>query len=104
MMIKQKFNYELSEICIMAILSEGDSYGYQINQQLLEILDMSESTLYPILRKLEKQGVIESYGREHNGRLRRYCKLTSTGISMVSDAKEKWKYLKQWVDTKLLEA
>lgn len=102
-MTDNRFCYDLSEVCIMAILSGGDSYGYEINQQLLEVLDMSESTLYPILRKLEKLGVVESYGKEHNGRLRRYCKLTPYGKDVMRDVITKWEQLKQWVDGKFSE-
>ena len=98
-----KFMYELNDFCVMAILCKGASYGYQINQELLEVLDMSESTLYPILKKLEKQGVVESYSSEHGGRLRRYCKLTEHGNITIENAKRQWKALRDWVDTKFEE-
>jgi PadR family transcriptional regulator PadR len=98
-----KFMYELNDFCVIAILSKGDSYGYQINQELLEVLDMSESTLYPILKKLEKQGNVESYSSEHGGRLRRYCKLTEQGKLTVESAKLQWQALRDWIDTKFEE-
>lgn len=102
-MPEQKFSHELNDFCVMAILNKGDSYGYQINQMLLEVLDMSESTLYPVLRKLERQGIVESYSREHGGRLRRYCRLTPGGCRVLEEAKLQWHTLKQWVDEKLEE-
>lgn len=95
-----KFSYELNDFCTMAILAKGDSYGYQINQELLEVLDMSESTLYPILRKLERQGIIESYSKEHGGRLRRYCRLTPGGQRVLSEAKCQWDELNSWIREK----
>ena len=98
-----KLRFELTDLCVLAILSGGDSYGYEINQQLITVLDISESTLYPILKKLEKQGIIRSYSREHGGRLRRYCALTPLGKSAVEDAKAQWRSLRDWIDGKLEE-
>ncbi|MDR3551860.1 MAG: PadR family transcriptional regulator [Clostridia bacterium] len=102
-MASDKFTYELNDFCVMAILSKGESYGYQINQELLEVLDMSESTLYPVLRKLERQGIVQSYSAEHGGRLRRYCRLTPGGLRVFEEAKRQWRALKEWVDNKLGE-
>lgn len=98
-----KFSYDLNEFCVMAILSKGDSYGYQINQELLNVLDMSESTLYPVLRKLEREGIIQSYSAEHGGRLRKYCKLTPGGQRVLEDAKSQWRTLRDWIDQKFGE-
>lgn len=101
-MSNEKFKYELNDLCIMAILAQGDSYGYQINQELLEVLDMSESTLYPALKKLERQGILQSYSREHGGRLRRYCRLTPGGLRVLGEAKIEWQALRDWIDSKLM--
>ena len=96
-----RFDYELSDLCVMAILSDGDSYGYEMNQELLEVLEMSESSLYPILKKFERQGIVEGYSREQGGRLRRYYRLTPAGRATLEDAKTKWAALRQWLDRKL---
>lgn len=102
-MAGDRFQYDLNEFCVMAILSKGDSYGYEINQELLEVLELSESTLYPVLRKLERDGIIQSYSAEHGGRLRRYCKLTPGGQRVLEDAKRQWITLKNWVEQKFGE-
>lgn len=100
-MSTDRFNFELSDLCVIAILASGDSYGYQINQELLEVMEMSESSLYPILKKFERQGIVEGYSREQGGRLRRYYRLTEQGLATLEDAKHKWAGLKQWLDSKL---
>jgi PadR family transcriptional regulator PadR len=99
---EDRFNFELSDMCVIAILAGGDSYGYQINQELLEVLEMSESSLYPILKKFERQGIVEGYSREQGGRLRRYYKLTAEGSKTLENAKVQWVALRQWLDTKLV--
>jgi PadR family transcriptional regulator PadR len=96
----ERFNFELSDMCVIAILAGGDSYGYQINQELLDVMEMSESSLYPILKKFERQGTVEGYSREQGGRLRRYYRLTPQGLLTLEDAKVKYAALRQWLDMK----
>ena len=69
----------LLEACVLAELNRQDVYGYQLTQQLRQVLDISESTLYPILRRLEKGGKVESYTTQYNNRLRKYFHLTEEG-------------------------
>ena len=61
----------LIEACILKLLMRGDSYGYQLVRDAQEVLTLSESTLYPVLRRLENQQALTVYSMEHNGRLRR---------------------------------
>ena len=67
------------DVCVLAALAHGDSYGYQIIKDVPQTLALSESTLYPILRRLSKQGALREYSKEHNGRLRKYYSLTDEG-------------------------
>lgn len=67
------------EACVLKILSRGDSYGYQIIKDITAIVELSESTLYPILRRLESGGDLTVYSTEHNGRLRKYYSITDSG-------------------------
>lgn len=67
------------DACVLAALSRGDSYGYEIIRQMPEPLEASESTLYPVLRRLAKQGLLSSYAAEHDGRQRRYYAITDAG-------------------------
>ncbi|MBU9789503.1 PadR family transcriptional regulator [Lentilactobacillus sp. TOM.63] len=69
------------EYCILAVLNKGDSYGYQIIKDVEATFPISESTLYPILKRLEKNEYITSHNEIYNNRVRRYYHLTSAGIT-----------------------
>ncbi len=64
---------------VLSILDEGDTYGYQLSERVAGIVDVAETALYPVLRRLEAQGWLGTYAVEHNGRLRKYYRLTGTG-------------------------
>ena len=81
----------LLEACVLAVLTKGDSYGYQLIKDIGACVSISESTLYPILKRLETGNMLEVYSVEHNGRLRRYYKITPVGISRLADFQEEWK-------------
>ena len=81
----------LLEICVLTVLSRGDSYGYQIIKDVSPYIDISESTLYPILKRLEAAEALTVYSVEHNGRLRKYYKITDMGQSKIYDFLEEWK-------------
>lgn len=85
----------LMDACVLAVLTRGDTYGYVLTQQVRGIMDISESTLYPVLRRLQKDGCLETYDQSFQGRNRRYYKITEKG-------KEKYKeYIKEWDEYKL---
>ena len=69
----------LLEICVLAVLKQGDSYGYQLIKDVSQCIEISESTLYPILKRLEAANCLTTYSREHNGRLRKYYRITEAG-------------------------
>ena len=73
------------DVCVLASLLAEDSYGYKIIQSLNGVVDISESTLYPILRRLEAGDCLTSYSVEHNGRLRKFYSITSKGEEKISD-------------------
>lgn len=79
------------EICVLAVLNRGDSYGYQIVKDVSAFIDISESTLYPILKRLETSNCLTVYSVEHNSRLRKYYKITDIGQEKIKDFLEKWK-------------
>ena len=72
-------------------LLQEDSYGYKIIKDLDQYVKISESTLYPILRRLENAGNVSVYSAEHNGRLRKYYKITEDGINKLKEFLEEWK-------------
>ena len=69
----------LLDACVLAVIEEGDAYGYRLTQKTVEVLKVSESSLYPVLRRLEQQGCFETYSRESGGRLRKYYHMTEEG-------------------------
>ncbi len=73
------------DVCVLAALISSDSYGYRIIQSLKDTVDISESTLYPILKRLEANGCLTSYSVEHNGRLRRFYSLTEAGREKIRE-------------------
>ncbi|MDR1100782.1 MAG: PadR family transcriptional regulator [Clostridiales bacterium] len=79
---------------VLSILSKGDAYGYIITQEVMKILEVSESTLYPALRRLQKNGCLEAYDHTENGRNRRYYKITASGRARLKE------YLLAWSDSK----
>ena len=80
----------LIEACILKLLLRGDSYGYQLVREAEEVLTISESTLYPVLRRLETAGALTVYTMEHNGRLRKYYAITEGGKKKIDDFLVEW--------------
>lgn len=80
----------LTEACILKLLTYGDSYGYQLVKDLEEVMVVSESTLYPVLRRLEADSALTVYTMEHNGRLRKYYAVTDIGRSRIGDFLREW--------------
>ena len=85
----------LLDVCVLALLSRGDSYGYELINKLSDVIEVSESTLYPILKRLEGVGQLVTYSREHNGRLRRYYRITKDGQKRLSEFDDEWKEMQK---------
>ncbi len=81
----------LLEVCVLAAIKEEESYGYQIVKDMQPYIAISESTLYPILRRLEEGGLLTVRSAEHNGRLRKYYRITAEGLSRIQTFEEEWK-------------
>lgn len=81
----------LLDACVLSIVSENDTYGYEITQEIKNKLAISESTLYPVLRRLQKEKYLETYDREVTGRNRRYYRITKEGNSKLIYYKNSWK-------------
>ena len=88
----------LIEDCVMAAIRKQDSYGYQIIKDISPYLSISESTLYPILKRLESNGNLTVYSIEHNGRLRKYYQITQAGMDKIEDFKQEWNKLQKAYD------
>lgn len=80
----------LLDVCVLAAIQSEDSYGYQIIKDIRPYVDVSESTLYPILRRLEEGRLLTVRSVEHNGRLRKYYRITDAGKARIEDFKRDW--------------
>ena len=89
----------LTEACILKLLTRGDSYGYQLVREAEEVLSISESTLYPVLRRLETSGALRVYSIEHNGRLRKYYSITEQGRGFLKELENSWDELTSAVNS-----
>ena len=80
----------LLDVCVLTAIKNEDSYGYQIIKDIKPFVDISESTLYPILRRLETAELLTVRSAEHNGRLRKYYRITDAGRKRIEDFKSEW--------------
>ena len=83
----------LLDACVLASIRGAPSYGYQIIKDMKPYVEMSESTLYPILRRLEASKLLTVRSAEHNGRLRKYYHITPQGLKRLSEYREDWREL-----------
>ena len=81
----------LLDVCVLAAIQDGESYGYRIIKEMKPYLEMSESTLYTILKRLETAGMLTVRTAEHDGRLRKYYNITNRGRARLAEFQEEWK-------------
>ena len=81
----------LLDVCVLAAIKSKDSYGYKIIKDMSPYSEISESTLYPILRRLESARLMTVYTAEHGGRLRKYYRITPAGLERLETFKREWK-------------
>ena len=84
----------LLDACVLGIVAESDAYGYTLTQKVQEVVDISESTLYPVLRRLQKSEYLTTYDQPFEGRNRRYYSITDKGNELLGF------YRKEWIDYK----
>ena len=80
----------LLDICVLAAIKNEDSYGYQIIKDMKPYVELSESTLYTILKRLELAGMLSVRTAEHGGRLRKYYHITQRGLARIQEFREDW--------------
>lgn len=88
----------LLDACVLAILEKGETYGYVLTQEVREIIEISESSLYPVLRRLQKDGCLSAEDRPFQGRNRRYYSITEQGRQKLRQYAEEWERYKKQVD------
>ena len=81
----------LLDVCVLTAIKNEDSYGYKIIKDMKPYIEMSESTLYTILKRLELSEMLTVRSSEHNGRLRKYYRITEAGLARIEDFKNEWR-------------
>ena len=81
----------LLDVCVLAAIRNEDSYGYKIIKDMKPYIELSESTLYTILKRLETAGMLTVRTAEHDGRLRKYYRITDNGVRRIEEFKIEWK-------------
>lgn len=81
----------LLDVCVLAAIKSEDSYGYKIIKDLKPYIELSESTLYTILKRLESADMLTVRSTEHGGRLRKYYHITNNGVKRIEEFKNEWK-------------
>ena len=80
----------LLDVCVLTAIKNEDSYGYKIIKDVKPYLELSESTLYTILKRLELGNMLTVYSIEHEGRLRKYYRITKVGLARIDEFKKEW--------------
>ncbi len=79
------------DVSVLAAIKDGESYGYRIIKDMKPYLELSESTLYTILKRLETAEMLTVRTAEHDGRLRKYYRITEKGLGRIAEFREEWK-------------
>jgi len=99
-----KIESNLLDACALAILDRGDTYGYEITQEMKSAIDISESTLYPVLRRLQKDNLCFTYDQPYQGRNRRYYSITPEGKKKLEEYEEMWDDYRNAIESLLFRA
>lgn len=93
----------LLDAMVLSLVAKEETYGYKITQDMQNATKISESTLYPVLRRLQKNGALETFDRAYMGRNRRYYRITALGEAMLKQYRIDWEEHKQQIDGILKE-
>ena len=97
-----QFGAALLDACVLAVLSRSDTYGYVLTQNVRQMLGISESTLYPVLRRLQKDSLLSTYDQPFQGRNRRYYAITETGRMRLEEYRQEWQNYSEKVEKILM--
>ena len=92
----------LLDACVLAVLEKEDAYGYSLTQRMKEVVELSESTLYPVLRRLQQSGCLTVYDKPFQGRNRRYYAITPAGRALLAGYRE-WARYRGQIEELLLD-
>jgi len=85
-----KVTKSLLDLCVLSVLNKGDSYGWQIIKDISTVMQVNESTLYAVTGRLEREKFLTTYSEEHNGRIRRYFKITLHGEARLQEFEDNY--------------
>lgn len=91
----------LLDACVLAVLDREDAYGYVLTQSVKQVMEISESTLYPVLRRLQKDEMLKTYDQPFSGRLRRYYAITPLGRVKLDEYRSEWSIYRENVEKML---
>lgn len=80
------------DACVLSALQKEDQYGYSLTQEIRNLMDISDSTMYPVLKRLKKEGYVETYEKPFDGRNRRYYTITDRGRMKFQS------YIQEWIN------
>ncbi len=89
---------KLLDACVLGIVGQGDTYGYDLTQRIGNTVDVSESALYPVLRRLSKEGLLTAYDKAYEGRNRKYYSITEDGIAKLRHYRDQWQIYKNVIN------
>ncbi len=92
---------KLLDACVLAVLARGDTYGYDLTQTMSGQMAVSETALYPVLRRLQKEGFLTAYNQESDGRNRKYYSITPSGHNQLAFLQAEWEAHKETIDLAL---
>ncbi len=92
----------LLDAVVLSVVSQEETYGYKITQDVQNVIQVSESTLYPVLRRLLKDGLVETRDEAVSGRNRRYYKITANGMIQLDQYRREWTETRNIIDTTLM--
>jgi len=88
------------DICVLSVLANKEMYGYGLKTEMQKLMDINENTLYPLLRRLEKEGLLDTSSHiSEQGRMRKYYKITEKGKEKLIIMKQDWNSFKNTVDS-----
>ena len=93
----------LLDACVLAVLEKEDDYGYSLTQRMKEVVELSESTLYPVLRRLQQSGCLTVYDKPFQGRNRRYYAITPAGRALLAGYRKEWARYRGQIEELLLD-
>lgn len=96
--MKIQITAELLDGLVLAILKQDDYYGYALTQKVKNVIDVSESIMYPVLRRLKKNGDLTTYDKSFQGRNRRYYQITDVGKQRLQEILQLWEEYKSNLD------